>query len=129
MACFVLRRSKACAVRITSFMPETSASLEILDQLKQIAPVTAIRGNIDKAPWARKLPETEVVELAGVSIYVLHDLAHLDLKPEARWFSSRDFWAQPRCQTGDSKRCALFQSRQRGTEAIQAAGERGETRR
>jgi putative phosphoesterase len=56
---------------------------EILDQLATIAPVTAIRGNVDKAAWARKLSETEVVELAAVSIYVLHDLAQLDLKPEA----------------------------------------------
>jgi putative phosphoesterase len=56
---------------------------EILDQLATIAPVTAIRGNVDTAVWARKLPETEVVELGGISIYVLHDLAQLDLKPEA----------------------------------------------
>ena len=48
--------------------------------------MTAIRGNVDKEPWARKLPETEVVELAGISIYVLHDLAKLDLKPEAAGF-------------------------------------------
>jgi uncharacterized protein len=59
---------------------------EILQQLAEIAPVTAIRGNVDKAAWARGLPETEVVELAGVSIYVLHDLAQLDLKPEAAGF-------------------------------------------
>ena len=58
----------------------------ILDQLAAIAPLTAIRGNIDKSPWARKLPEAEVVEIAGVSIYVLHDLAQLDLKPEAAGF-------------------------------------------
>ena len=60
---------------------------EILTQLESIAPVTAIRGNIDKGPWARKLPETEVVEAGGISIYVLHDLSHLDLKPEAAGFS------------------------------------------
>ena len=48
--------------------------------------MTAIRGNIDKAPWARKLPETAVIELGGISIYVLHDLAQLDLKPEAAGF-------------------------------------------
>lgn len=59
---------------------------EILDQLAEIAPVTAIRGNVDRDPWARKLPQTEVVELAGISIYVLHDLAQLDLKPEAARF-------------------------------------------
>lgn len=59
---------------------------EILEELATIAPLTAIRGNIDKAPWARKLAETEVVELAGVSIFVLHDLGRLDLRPEAAGF-------------------------------------------
>jgi len=48
--------------------------------------VTAIRGNVDKDAWARPLPETEVVELGGVSIYILHDLAKLDLKPPAAGF-------------------------------------------
>ncbi len=48
--------------------------------------MTAIRGNVDKAVWSRKLPETEVVEFAGVSIYVLHDLAKIDLKPEGAGF-------------------------------------------
>jgi uncharacterized protein len=43
---------------------------------------------VDKAAWARKLRETEVVELGGVSLYVLHDLAQLDLKPEAAGFSA-----------------------------------------
>jgi uncharacterized protein len=41
-----------------------------------------VRGNIDKAAWSRKLPETQVLELGGISIYVLHDLAQLDLKPK-----------------------------------------------
>lgn len=59
---------------------------KILDELAAIAPVTAIRGNVDKGPWARRLPETEVIELGGVSIYVLHDLAQLDLKPQAAGF-------------------------------------------
>jgi hypothetical protein len=59
---------------------------EILTALAQIAPVTAIRGNVDIEPWARSLAETEVVEMGGVSIYVLHDLGRLDLKPEAAGF-------------------------------------------
>jgi uncharacterized protein len=59
---------------------------EILDELSAIAPVTAIRGNVDKGAWARKLPETEVVEIGGVSIYIVHDLGALDLKPEAAGF-------------------------------------------
>ena len=55
----------------------------ILEALGQIAPVTAIRGNVDTELWALSLPETEVVEAGGVSIYMLHDLGRLDLKPEA----------------------------------------------
>jgi|SRR5579863_10435311 len=61
---------------------------EILDELRRIAPITAIRGNIDKSEWARKLPEIEVLQVGGVSIYVLHDLAQLDLKPAAAGFSA-----------------------------------------
>jgi len=45
-----------------------------------------VRGNVDTGACARKLPETEVLEVGGVSIYVLHDLAALDLKPEAAGF-------------------------------------------
>ncbi|MFL6446008.1 MAG: metallophosphoesterase family protein [Candidatus Sulfotelmatobacter sp.] len=59
---------------------------EILQQLGEIAPVTAVRGNIDKGTWALKLPETQVVELSDITIYVLHDLGTLDLKPQAAGF-------------------------------------------
>ncbi len=55
---------------------------EVLAALVRIAPVTAIRGNVDIEPWARELRETEVVELGGATIYMLHDLGRLDLKPE-----------------------------------------------
>ena len=61
---------------------------EILDQLKTIAPVTAVRGNVDGASWAKRIPLTDVVEVSGVSIYVLHILDQLDLKPEAAGFSA-----------------------------------------
>jgi uncharacterized protein len=54
---------------------------EILDQLRDIAPVTAVRGNVDKGAWAGKLSETDVLESGGTLIYVLHDLQQLDLKP------------------------------------------------
>lgn len=63
-------------------------SPEILAELSAIAPLTAVRGNVDKAAWARTLPETEVLEVGGISIYVLHDLAQLDLKPKASGFSA-----------------------------------------
>lgn len=59
---------------------------EILDKLAAIAPVTAIRGNVDRGAWARKLPETEVVEVGDVCLYVLHDLAQLDLRPQPAGF-------------------------------------------
>jgi uncharacterized protein len=61
---------------------------EILDRLAAIAPVTSVRGNIDKGPWAKKLPLTEVFEAAGVSIYLLHKITDLDLKPEAAGFAA-----------------------------------------
>jgi len=61
-------------------------ALEILDQLRTIAPVTVVRGNVDKGAWACELLETESIEVGDVLIYVLHDLAQLDLKPEAAGF-------------------------------------------
>jgi uncharacterized protein len=59
---------------------------EILETLAAMAHLTAIRGNVDKAAWARTLTETEVLEIGGISIYVLHDLGRLDLKPGAAGF-------------------------------------------
>jgi uncharacterized protein len=59
---------------------------EILEDLSRIAPVTAVRGNIDKDAWAQKLPETEVVEFGKVLVYILHDLSKLDLTPKAAGF-------------------------------------------
>jgi len=56
---------------------------KILDRLSEIAPATAVRGNVDRESWARNIPETNVLECDGVSIYVLHILESLDLKPEA----------------------------------------------
>ena len=61
---------------------------KILETLAEIAPVTAVRGNVDREPWAKKIPLTEVLELGGVSIYVLHILQDLDLKPEAARFAA-----------------------------------------
>lgn len=55
---------------------------EILDRLSEIAPVTAVRGNVDRESWARNIPETNVLEVDGISFYILHILESLDLKPE-----------------------------------------------
>jgi putative phosphoesterase len=55
----------------------------ILDELARIAPLTAIRGNIDRTGKCAALPATELVELGGTSFYVLHSLEDLDLDPVA----------------------------------------------
>src|SRR3984957_2460966 len=54
---------------------------EILDALRRIAPVTAIRGNVDSGEWAVEYPDTKLVRLAGKSIYILHDLKTLQVDP------------------------------------------------
>jgi putative phosphoesterase len=59
---------------------------EILDALKSVAPVVAVRGNTDTAAWASKLPLTVVAEAGSVTIYVLHDVHELDFDPKAAGF-------------------------------------------
>jgi uncharacterized protein len=61
-------------------------SVSVLDKLSQIAPVTAVCGNIDKGPWANSLPENEVLEVDGQHLYVLHNLTDLDLDPVTAGF-------------------------------------------
>src|SRR4026207_2325800 len=59
---------------------------DVLRDLKALAPVTVVRGNNDKAYWAESIAETEVLQVGDVFIYVLHDLAELDLDPVAAGF-------------------------------------------
>lgn len=61
---------------------------EILQQLRDVAPTVAVRGNVDTSPWGRTLPETEVVDVEGRLIYMLHDRAALDLDPRAAGFAA-----------------------------------------
>jgi uncharacterized protein len=60
----------------------------VLERLRAIAPTTAVRGNIDTSAWARILPMTDVVEAGELRLYVLHDLASLDLDPKAAGFAA-----------------------------------------
>jgi putative phosphoesterase len=60
----------------------------ILDALRSVAPVTAIRGNIDVGGPCTHLPATEVVTLHGHTFYMLHDRQALDLDPAAAGFSA-----------------------------------------
>ena len=60
----------------------------IIDELRSIAPVFAIRGNIDTAPWAKRLPASDVVEVGQLLFYVLHNIADLDLDPPTAGFAA-----------------------------------------
>jgi putative phosphoesterase len=55
----------------------------ILQNLSAITPVTAVRGNNDKDAWASTIPETQLLRLGKTFVYVLHDLAQLDIDPKA----------------------------------------------
>ncbi|MBV9678239.1 MAG: metallophosphoesterase family protein [Acidobacteriaceae bacterium] len=56
-------------------------SADVLERLEQIAPVVAVRGNVDIAAWADKLPMTAAIEAGEGRIWVLHDLGKLDIDP------------------------------------------------
>jgi uncharacterized protein len=104
----VPRRSKATRVGVISdthglLRPEAIRALrgsdlilhagdvgkpEVLESLRQIAPVVAIRGNNDGGPWADALSSTEVVEVGSTTLYLVHDLAELDLDPAAARFAA-----------------------------------------
>jgi len=58
-------------------------SQDVLDALGRIAPVSAVRGNMDGGEWAQGLPKTQWVEVGEIAIYILHDLEKLDLVPQA----------------------------------------------
>jgi putative phosphoesterase len=56
---------------------------EVLDELEQVAPIFAVRGNMDRGEWAETLPLTRLVDVGEIAIYVLHDLEKLGIIPEA----------------------------------------------
>ncbi|WP_300464855.1 metallophosphoesterase family protein [Desulfobacula sp.] len=61
---------------------------EIIDRLKIIAPVFAVRGNIDKSAWGDTLPISDVIEISGKFIYLLHNIHEIDLDPVAAGFDA-----------------------------------------
>jgi putative phosphoesterase len=60
---------------------------DILEQLRAVAPVVAVRGNVDNGPWALELPMTAVIQAGPAVIYVLNDVHQLDLDPAAADFN------------------------------------------
>ena len=84
-----LLRSEALAfLRGSDFIVHAGdiGDAEVLEELRALAPLTAVRGNNDKGAWAKAIAETEVLQVEEVCIYVLHDLAELDLDPVAAGF-------------------------------------------
>jgi uncharacterized protein len=61
---------------------------EILESLRMIAPVVAVRGNVDTAPWAEELPETNIVEVGAHRIFILHDRSRLAIDPAHAGFAA-----------------------------------------
>jgi putative phosphoesterase len=77
---------------------------DVVDRLRRIAPVTAIRGNVDTGPWAEAYPETTLVTLGGRRIHVLHDLQELQLDPASAGIDVviTGHSHRPRIETGQS---------------------------
>ena len=93
-------------------------SPDILPAISRLAPVEAVRGNVDTDSWALALPETTVVEVEGRSLYVLHDVKQLDLDPRRRRLRRRDQWPLALAHERDAKWRPVLQSRQRRPQAL-----------
>ncbi len=96
----------------------------ILNALRNIAPVTAIRGNVDTAGACAALPATEAVELAGKLFYLVHRREDLDLNPRGR---HRRCDLRPLAPTGDRLAAGgtVLQPRQRGSKTVSSASDDG----
>ncbi len=61
-------------------------NIQVIDALTSIAPVLAIRGNIDKKEWAEKFPVSRAIKIENLNIYVLHDLKEIPFDPAVEGF-------------------------------------------
>ena len=80
---------------------------EVLDNLKSIAPVYAVRGNMDIIEGLRELPETEVVEVGDILLYVIHNIHRLDIVPSKAGFDAVIF-GHLHCPSLSEKEGVLF---------------------
>jgi len=80
---------------------------EILDDLKSIAPVFAVRGNMDRVEGLRELPETEVIEVGDVLLYAIHDIHRLDIVPSKAGFDAVIF-GHLHCPSVSKQKGVLF---------------------
>jgi putative phosphoesterase len=102
----LLRPEAVDALRSSDFIVHSGdiGDPKILEGLSCLAPVTAVRGNVDKGSWAASLPETAVLEVGGAFIYVIHNVAELDLDPAAAGFHAvvSGHSHRPGCRQKDS---------------------------
>jgi putative phosphoesterase len=84
----LLRPEAVEALRGSDFIVHAGdiGGLEVLDELSRLAPVTAIRGNNDNGAWASALPQTDVLKVGATSVFVIHNLAEIDLDPVSAGF-------------------------------------------
>src|SRR4051812_23908783 len=85
----LLREEALAALRGSALIIHAGdiGSPDVLERLREIAPVHAVRGNNDRDAWARSLPLREVVEVGRHHIYLLHDIADLDIDPAGGGFA------------------------------------------
>ena len=105
----LLRPEAIAALRGSDFIIHAGDIDEpvILETFSALAPVTAVRGNVDRGTWAEKLPTSAVLEVGGVSIYVIHNLQELDLKPEAAGFAAV-IYGHTHIPTQENKKGVLY---------------------
>jgi hypothetical protein len=84
----LLRRAALVALRGVDLIVHAGdvGAPEIIEQLRALAPVVAVKGNVDNGAWTSCLPLTAVADAGPARIYVLHDLAQLELDPAAAHF-------------------------------------------
>jgi uncharacterized protein len=61
---------------------------EVLERLRELAPTFVVRGNIDTGSWAARLPLTQRLEVGALRLFVLHEIAQLDLDPASAGFAA-----------------------------------------
>jgi putative phosphoesterase len=59
---------------------------EVLDALQTIAPLVAVKGNVDRGRWAKPLPDTRALKVGGARVFVVHNVNELDFNPAARHY-------------------------------------------
>ena len=94
---------------------------EVLYALAAVAPVTAVRGNNDRESWASAIAHTQVVDAGGVLIYVIHDVAELDVDPVAGGFGVVIAGHSHKPLNEAARRRVVVQPRQRRTAPLQVA--------